>query len=282
MKFVFQTMLRMFLITLFIVLPLVDCGTCLGLENRSVNSRSGSKLVEDLIPLEHDALLFAAKGFDSQLKFEPNNAQLLQRAAFVHFRLGWLFTEKEPRKAHYKAFQQYATHAYDLTDGAYYPFLLKTVAKAKTIGYLSKAEKVKAANELARDAKQLVAMSDGDLDALHLLSWVHFEIGSISATNKFFASLLFGGLPAGMSVDKALILMETVIQQRPDYSVYRYDLGYYYWKSKRNEIASNYFQEVVAMKPDSVEESVYLERAKSKLASIHREQAAKGKKKDQN
>lgn len=226
-------------------------------------------LLADISPLQNESqmreLLRITK---DQLLQRPADPLLLKRAAYLHFRLGWLYSKNVVRKEHYLKFFDLASKAHDATGGDYSSSLLLAVSKAKIIKYHSNAEQVQFACEAVEEAKDLIDWRENDPDALHLLSWLNFGIGRVSSINKLLASLFFGGLPEGMTIDNAIALMEQLIQLRPDYSVYRYDLGYYYWHAGEKEKAAEQFRQVLSMAPKTPEEYVFQEKAADKLDKI--------------
>ena len=206
--------------------------------------------------------------YEFQLQREPENHAVLVRTAYLYYRLGWLFLHKQKEKDSYFQFFDYAKRACELEPLDYQSLLLLSVAKAKIVEYLSHGDQVRIARELARDAEKLVEMRWDDPDAVYLLSWLNFEIGQVSSLRRMLATALFGGLPQGLSVEKAFDLMHKAIQVRPDYVVYQYDLGFYYLRTGEKEKARQQFLQVLAGRSDTVEEIVYQRRAEGKMREL--------------
>lgn len=211
----------------------------------------------------------ALQRYEKILQADPDNHEFLLKAAYLYYRLGWLYAGKEEKKAYYFKLYDYATRASKIAPHEYRSSLLLAVAKAKIVGYLSHRDQVRIARELAQQTQELVQLKGDDPDPLYLLSWLNFEIGRISTFNKIMAATLFGGLPEGLSVDNAFTLMDKAIHFRRDYAVYQYDLGFYYLRTGVKDKARRQFEQVLTMRPQSAEEIVYQQRAAAKIRELN-------------
>lgn len=227
-----------------------------------------SGLNQEYLYLNEAQVRKALLDYEQILVSEPDNHDVLQKAAYLHYRLGWLYLRGEEKKEHYYKFFDYIGRAKQINPDEYYTSLLLAVAKAKIVGYLSLGDQVRMAREMTQDVQALVERRDDDPDILYLLSWINFKIGRIPQIKKVLASALFGGLPEGMSTAKAFSLLENAIQFRPDYIVYKYDLGYYYMKTGNPQMARLQFEEVRSMQPRSIEGVIYQKRAAGKIRAL--------------
>jgi len=211
------------------------------------------------------------RGCEGQLVQSPDSHELHLKAAYLYYRLGWLFVGKDERKQCYFQLFNHATKAVELSPQDYRSALLLAVAKAKIVGYLPHADQVRIARELARESESLVRRHGDDPDSIHLLSWLNFKVGSLSAMQKMLAAAFFGGLPNDLDVDKAFVLLERAMQFRPDYVVYQYDLGFYYLRTGVKDKARRQFEQVLARRPQTAEERVYQRRAMARMREINGE-----------
>nr|WP_321468521.1 hypothetical protein [uncultured Desulfobulbus sp.] len=236
-------------------------------------SRSRSLWCSDNIQNLHDetAVREVLRGCEGQLRQSPDSHELHLKIAYLYYRLGWLFVGKDERKFCYFRLFDHASRAVELAPQDYRSALLLAVAKAKIVGYLPHADQVRIARELARESESLVRRHGDDPDSLHLLSWLNFKIGSLSSLQKMLAAAFFGGLPSGLDIDQAFILMERAMQLRPDSVVYQYDLGYYYLRTGVKDKARRQFEQVLARRPQTAEERVYQRRAMTKMSEINGE-----------
>lgn len=212
--------------------------------------------------------------FEEVLRGDPDNYQALLNAAFLHFRQGWLYSDKEQRKSHYEKLQAYAGRAAALQPREYQARLLRIVAKAKTAGYQQPGDQVRIARELRQELNDLVKDREEDPDRIYVLSWLHFKVGNTSPLEKFLASLLFGGLPGDLTTGTAIQLMEKAQRLRPDYTVYCYDLGLFHQRLGQLDTARPSYEKVLTMEGKTPEDAVYKKWARQRLLEIEKLRAA--------
>ncbi len=212
--------------------------------------------------------------FEKILKKEPENYQALLTAAYLHFRQGWLHSEHDQRREHYRILQLYSRKALALKPTEYAARLLAIVGKAKTARYLSPGEQVRVARELREDLAALSVIRPDDPDCVYVLSWLNFKVGKTSALEKFVASVFFGGLPEDLTIENAFALMHKVMQLRPGYIVYVYDLGLFSQRLGEPEKASSWYEKVLTMEAKTAEDVVYKAWAQQRLLELHPENAS--------
>ena len=203
---------------------------------------------------------------EEMLKEEPDDHDILLKAAYLHYRLGWLYAaDYDERKTHFFRFFEFANKAQKLRPQDYYTSLLLAVAKSKKVGYLPSGDQVRIARELAEDVQVLMSRKSDNLDVLYLSSWLNFEVGRVPVYKKILAAILFDGLPEEMSIEKGFALLEKVIQAKPDSIMYQYDLGMYHMRIGNKEKAQSQFEKVVSMKPLTTEGTIYQHWGRGRL-----------------
>ncbi len=206
--------------------------------------------------------------YEKILQKEPENFQALLTAAFLHLRIGWLYSSKDKKKEHYFKLYDYAKRAQALNPLDYQTRLLAIVAKAKITEYLSTGEQVRMIRELYQELDSIIAIRSDDPDSIYILSWLNFKVGRVSPLERFMAALFFGELPDYLTVQNAILLMEKVIAMRPEYSVYYYDLGLFMQREAHIEKARELFQKVLSLKPQKPEDHIYIQKAQKQLQNL--------------
>lgn len=229
---------------------------------RALQLRDGNR-EDDALPL-----------FEAVLQEAPDNYQALLNAAFIHFRLGWLYSDKKGEKEHYIKMRDYARRALDQRPGEYQAQLINLVAKAKTASYLSPRKQVRTARELQQELEALMASVKNDPDTLYFLSWLNYKVGKVGSLEKMLASVFFGGLPDDLTIEKAVELMQKAIELRPGYSIYYYDLGLFQQRLGQLEKARSMYEKVLSMAPRKSEEVVYRKWAERKLSELSEQDMA--------
>lgn len=206
--------------------------------------------------------------YEEVLVAQPGNGDALWNAAYLHIRLGWLDKDSSSRRRHYEKAHEYALQIFRRHPDSYDAHLIMGAAEAKRAEFLSRGEKVETARELEKHARFLLKQRSNNPDVWYLFGWWHFEIARVSGADRFFASLLFGGLPTGASIEEAIECLQKAIALRPDYCPYRHDLGYFYEKIGDLSKASQMYQETIDIPPKAPEDSVFIEKARKRLDKL--------------
>lgn len=223
-----------------------------------------SQLFQNKSQLE-EALQFC----EELLENEPDNHDMLRKAAYLHYRLGWLYANRKgEKKDHYQKFYAYAKRAKRIQPDDYHTSFMLVAAKAKNIRFMSPGDQVRSARELAVELQGLLAQDMENIDILYLLSWLNFEIGRVPTYKRVLAAVLFGGLPEGMTIEKGFSLLSRVTKKRPGYLAYSYDLGLYYMLLENFEKAKFQFKKVLSMRPTSTEGFIYHHWSRGRVKQI--------------
>ncbi len=203
------------------------------------------------------------------LTTKPNNHTVLQKAAYFHYLIGWLYADNSAQKEHYIQFFDYANRAKQINPQDYQTSVLLAGAKSKMAAYLSVGDQVRIARELAQDVQLLMERRADDPQVMYISSWLNFKIGRVSLPKKFLASIFYDGLPEGMSVENAFILLEKAIHSKPHSIVYQYDLGLFYQRTGNDQKALVQYAKVTSMLPHSPEGFVYQHRAETRMKAMN-------------
>jgi tetratricopeptide (TPR) repeat protein len=206
--------------------------------------------------------------YEQVLRLQPGQPEALWNAAYLHLRLGWLNPDRAARQSHYETAYGYAARAYRRSPDSYDAHLVLGAAKAKLAEYRGNAEQVRTARELKEHAQFLLKRRVDNPDVWYLFAWWHFKVSRATVAERFFASLLFGGLPDGASTEAAFECLRTAIDLRPDYCAYRHDLGLFYERTGNLESAADMYRQAIGVPPRTPEDSIYIERARSRLMRL--------------
>lgn len=253
------------------------CLLCLALSTSPfpAAARDGGDLVARAVQLREDKKEGEAlQQFERILQKEPENYQALLNAALLHFRRGWLYSDKQQRKDHFFKLAAYAERALLLQPMEYRAKLLNLVAKAKTARYLASGDQVRIARELRQELAPLTASGMNDPDPIYILSWLNFKVGMVGPLERMLASMLFGGLPEDLTVENAVTLMQKALELRPGYAVYYYDLGIFRQGLGQLEQARAMYAKVMAIEPKTPEEVVYRQWAELRLRELDGQKVA--------
>ncbi|MBI4768557.1 MAG: hypothetical protein HY787_28870 [Deltaproteobacteria bacterium] len=206
--------------------------------------------------------------YETVLLFQPNHPEALWNAAYLHVRLGWLGKDRSIQLRHFQQAYAQASRIFQLNPERYEAHFVLWAAKANLAEFAGNGEKVKAARELEDHSRFLLKQRSDDPEVWYFLAWWHFKIARVSRTDRFFAALLFGGLPTGASTDQAIKCLQKAIILKPDYSVFHHDLGLFYERTGNPVKAYESYRLATSISPQTPEDYIYIEKARRKLAKI--------------
>jgi tetratricopeptide (TPR) repeat protein len=115
------------------------------------------------------------------------------------------------------------------------------------LGFYSDTRTEIADSRLVEDYAERALALDPNYDwAYHVLGRWNYEIASIGATERFFAKLVYGGLPPA-STAEAVRLLRLAVQFAPQIPAHHVELGFAYLADKRPELARAEFEEAIRL-----------------------------------
>jgi len=206
--------------------------------------------------------------YEEVLEVQPDQREALWNAAYLHIRLGWVHPDASSRRWHYQQAHRYAAQIFQFQPDSYEAHLVMGAAKAKLAEFMGNGEKVRTARELEEHARFLLKQRSDNPDVWYLFGWWHFELARVSVADRFFAALLFGGLPTGASTDQAIECLQKAIALKPDYCAYQHDLGLFYERTGNPSKARELYRTTLSISPKAPEDSIFIEKARKRLAKL--------------
>lgn len=204
------------------------------------------------------------------LSMDSLNLEAMYNLSLLISRKGWLLEDtNEPLAIQYhKEAKQWAEKTFK-----YYPNTFEgNVCMAAAIGrmakYVGTKERVHAAWDIKKYADAAAKYQPNHPGLMHLLAWWNFELSKPTWIERSMADMLFGGLPKGASITRAIQLIQALIKYKPDYTVYSYDLAKFYEYQGKKAEAIELLKKVIAMTPKAPEDTHYIAAAKKKLLKL--------------
>lgn len=206
--------------------------------------------------------------YEEVLMIQPGHREALLNAAYLNIRLGWLEEDGARKQHHYQKAYDSAVRISNLFPGSYEAHLALGAAKAKLVKFLGTGDKVRIARELEEHARFLLKRRNDNPDVWYLFGWWNFELARVSAADRVFAALLFGGLPTGASTDQAIESLEKAVALKPDYCAYQHDLGLFYERTGNPSKAREQYRKALSIPPKAPEDMIYIDKARKRLAKL--------------
>ncbi len=212
----------------------------------------------------------AAAVFEKVLNLDPNNMEALYNAGYLYSRLGWMAEDIDQikAKAHYTKSKYYADRTYKLYPTSFEANLLMAGAIARLAQYGTTKERVTTAWDIKKYADIAAKLRPEDPILKHMLAWWNYELSKPTWFERSMADMLFGGIPKGADINKAINLMKELITYRPDYIVYRYDIALMYEYLGDKKAALAWLKSALSIIPKAPEEHNYVVAGKKLLARL--------------
>jgi tetratricopeptide (TPR) repeat protein len=168
------------------------------------------------------------------LKAQPNHAGALTHASRMLSNIGGRLplTVKSEKKKYYVEAMTLAEHALKLDNTNIDAHLAYVIS----LGLLSEVsesaqEKVKHAKIIYNEATTMLALDSTFAAAYFVLGKWHFELARLTWLERFACEIFFGGLPEGISMDKALLYLRKASALEPNTILYLFgEANTYHYK----------------------------------------------------
>ncbi|CAN5444634.1 hypothetical protein BH09BAC1_BH09BAC1_06000 [soil metagenome] len=198
--------------------------------------------------------------FEKILQLDGNNMEALYNAGYLYSRLGWMAedVDKEKAKGYYTKSKYFADRTYKLYPASFEANLLMAGAIARLAQYGTTKERVTTAWDIKKYADVAAKLKPEDPILKHMLAWWNYELSKPTWFERSMADMLFGGIPKGADINKAIKMMKELITLRPDYIVYRYDIALMYEYLGDQKSALAWVQSALKISPKAPEEYNYI------------------------
>lgn len=203
------------------------------------------------------------------LQIDSNNFQALWNTSFVYQRAGWLEQNKETKRQLYENAINFAKKLYAKYPGTYEANIVMAGGIARMSEFLSAKERVHAAWDIKKYGDAALKINSNDHQVWYLLGWLNFELSKASWIEQSVASLLFGGLPEGMSLENGIQYLKKANELRPDCIVYLYDLATFYERKEDTTAAIQLTKKALAISPVAPEDFLYREKCRNLLTRLN-------------
>jgi tetratricopeptide (TPR) repeat protein len=178
----------------------------------------------------------------------------------LYARIG--FNNKEgDRSRYYQKSLKAARKALELRPGNVQSHFVMGVALGRKALVASPSDRVEASNKIKAHAEHALREDSSHAGAHHLLGRWHLEITNLNVAERAAANWLFGGLPEGGSLSKAVHHLKRAVALDRDLLLYWYDLGRAYHRQNKRDQALHALQKAIAIDPRLESGKHYREKA---------------------
>jgi regulator of microtubule dynamics protein 3 len=190
------------------------------------NAQSVSELMAQGAKLEEErnesAALFKYK---EALKQEPNNHKILCKVSWLSARIGFRVADVNKKREYYNAALEYAKKAEQIKSENAESHYVLALAYGRLAEISSPKERVTALKDIQTHASKCVQIDPNHAGGYHLLGRLNHRVANLSSAETAAANLLLGGVPKGMTNEKAVAYFKKAASLRPEYILYWKDLA---------------------------------------------------------
>lgn len=197
---------------------------------------------------------------------QPNDAVILQKIAKQYSDQVPDQTTKEAKRDYATKALGYAQRSYDLAPNN----AVHVLALAICHGHLAVVGDIRTKVEMSRlikeEAERALQLDPNYAWAHHLLGRWHYEVAGLNGFARFFAKLLYGGIPPA-SFDEGVAQLQRATELEPTELNHWLELGFAYAAAGRPADARVAWQRGLAMPDASRHDRAAKERARAALAA---------------
>lgn len=130
--------------------------------------------------------------------------------------------------------------------------------------------KVSLSKEVKEEAMKALELDPNHDGAHHVLARWHREVANLSGTLKFFAKVLYGGLPPA-SNEQAIEHFQKSIQIKPEHINHHLELGITYEQLKNWNLALQEYNKVLTLPVKDADDDAHKKEARERIAKVEKE-----------
>ena len=240
---------------------MVSCGVT---SQREVNIHLKS-LGESMIQLrDEDAL----QQYENVLATDPRNFEALCHASYLYGQIGKRLEGKDKQRAHYEKALRYARRALkENPEHAESNFAMAWAYGGMAL-ISSPRRKATIAKEMKTYIDRALKYNPQHDRAWYVLANWYFRIANANTVERLVAKVLFGGLPKGVTNEKAIAAYQKAIKCRPNVIRYYDELARAYEKIKHSEKAIEQLELALSLTPQTADDSETLRRCLKRLGEL--------------
>jgi len=202
------------------------------------------------------------------LEENPNNFEAVWRASFLNSRVGNRQEDQQTKENYYFNAMRLAERAIQLDSTDVNAHYALGVALGRRAEMSNAKQRVASTRKLDDVTDRGLSIDPSHAGLLHVKGVLYYEISTASTLETTAANMLFGGFPQDVSLEKSIDLLERAVDNRPDYLLYRLDLGKAYAYAERLEEAKEMFNSVLEKPALTPDDNNIKQQAREELAQL--------------
>ena len=159
------------------------------------------------------------------LELAPDHFEALCGASYLYGEVGKRFKEPKKQREFYEKALELAKQSFQQAPEHPESNLVMAWAYGGLALISEIREKVEAGRKVKKHTDVVLKNRGEDDRAWYILANLNYTVGKASFVQKAVAKLLFGGVPANLTVEAAIEAYRKAVEIKPDYILYRYELA---------------------------------------------------------
>lgn len=206
--------------------------------------------------------------YEKVLEIDPDNVEALSEAGLLLTKIGNKDPKKNEKEVYFTKALNYTKKAVTLNPNSYMANYTFGVALGRMGDIQGARERVKNSQIIKNHTEKALQINPNHGPSWHLLGRFNYRLSNLNVAERAAAAVLFGGLPEGVSNEKALECYEKAVALKGDYLLYRLDLAIALIKLNKKERAKEVLQEAVKLPVETEDEKEYLADCQNLLRKL--------------
>ncbi|HYW36429.1 MAG TPA: tetratricopeptide repeat protein [Balneolaceae bacterium] len=173
----------------------------------------------------HYKMKKALKAYNNVLVEHPDDVSALWHSSLLYSRLGHRLKKKEHKEKYYRKAKKRAEHALQIDSTSSNANFAMSVALGRMALIVGTKQKVAAARSIKKYADLALKYDSTNDGAWNVLGRWNYEISNLNFIERMAANTIYGGVPNGASVKKAVKYCKKAIALDPKFIIYYRDLA---------------------------------------------------------
>jgi tetratricopeptide (TPR) repeat protein len=236
---------------------------------QTVHSQTAAELynlaiVKEQNANEEEALTLCLKS----INLDPVNYDVLCKTSLLYSKVGNRITDTEQKKVYFNSAKKYAGFCLKLKPNDAESNYVMAVAMGRMALISGSKEKVAAVRDIKIYIDLALKFNPNHAGALYTLGKWNYEVANLNFAEVAIANSLFGGIPDGASIDKAIECFNKAISITPDYILFYYDLALSYDDKGNSSLAISTLNKVLILKSSTEDDPTTINKCKLLLKDL--------------
>ncbi len=202
------------------------------------------------------------------LEIDPDHFEAVCGASYLYGQVGKRLPDRKSQKEYYQRSQTLARQAFAARPADAEANLVMAWSHGGIALISGFREKVAAGWKVKEHADRTLESRPEDDRAWYILANLNYQVGTAGFLQKSLARVLFGGVPKELSLEKAIMAYRKAVEIRPDFILYRYELGRALNRSGLKREASDHLRQALLLEAKFEDDPAVLKRCRELLSRM--------------